>query len=392
MVPEQRRGLLVVGLGVAAVDLGRGLGHRRVEVHGHLRDPALVEQPAQRPHDLLGAPDRERRDQQRALPADGVVDDLGQRRRGLLRRFVLAAAVRGLAEDDVALGHGRGVADDRRPRPAEIARKHHDRVAPTARPREAHADNRRAQDVPRVRERDVHALRDLALLPVGHGLEHRQRQVDVVLRVQRIAEVEHHLRPGRTEQLLGIGAAGALGALGRQLEHLRVVLLGSGRVVLGAFGVAALASGRPLGELHLELGRVEQHEPGELGGRRGAHDRAPEALVDEQRQQAAVVEVGVGEDDGVERRRVDAQRHPVAHRLVGAALEHAAVDEDAGPTRVDEVARAGDRARSAEEGQLHAPIVTHRAAPGTRVARCGHVRPPSPRRPRGCLPRRARCS
>ena len=128
----------------------------------------------------------------------------------------------------------------------------------------------------------------------------------------------------------------------------------AGGVLGRAVRVAPLPAGRPLRELLLELRRVEEHEPGQLGGGRRAHDRAPEALLDQQREQPAVVEVGVGEDDGVERRRVHAQRHPVAHRLVGAALEHPAVDEDPRVARVDEVARARHGPGAAEEGELHA--------------------------------------
>ena len=210
-----------------------------------------------------------------------------------------------------------------------------------------------------VGERDVDAVGHLALHAVGDGLEHRQREVDVVLGVQRVAEVQHHLGPGLAQELLGIGPARALSPLGGEAEQL-AVLRGVARGVVGrAAGIALGVAGRALGELLLELGRVEQHEPGELGGRRGADDGAAEALVDEQRQEAAVVEVGVGQDDGVERRRVEAQRHVVADRLVGAALEHAAVDEDLGPAGVDEVAGPGHGPRAAEEGQLHAPIVTH---------------------------------
>ena len=63
---------------MGAVDLGRRLRHRGVEVHRDLGDPARIEEPAQLPHDLLRPPDRERRDQQHALAPDGLVDDVGE--------------------------------------------------------------------------------------------------------------------------------------------------------------------------------------------------------------------------------------------------------------------------------------------------------------------------
>ena len=59
--------------------------------------------------------------------------------------------------------------------------------------------------------------------------------------------------------------------------------------------------------------------------------RAAIAGLDQQRQQAAMVEMGVGQQDGVELVRVERERDAVADRFVRAALEHPAVDEDPGP-------------------------------------------------------------
>ena len=95
-----------------------------------------------------------------------LVHDVGERVEGLPGRLVLPAAVGGLAQDDVGLGDGRRVADDRRPGPAEVAGEHDDRVAPAAGPREPHPHDRRAQDVAGVGERDVDALRGLVLRAV----------------------------------------------------------------------------------------------------------------------------------------------------------------------------------------------------------------------------------
>jgi hypothetical protein len=85
-------------------------------------------------------------------------------------------------------------------------------------------------------------------------------------------------------------------------------------------------------------------------------------VPDEHRQEPAVVEVGVGQDHGVEGRRVEAERHAVPDRLGRPALEHPAVDEDPGAARVDEVPRARHGLGAAEERELessHARIVTH---------------------------------
>jgi len=54
-----------------------------------------------------------------------------------------------------------------------------------------------------------------------------------------------------------------------------------------------------------------------------------------------MVEVGVGEQDRVELRRVVSEGDPVAHGFVGAALEHAAIDEDPRPVSGQEELGAG---------------------------------------------------
>src|SRR6185369_431792 len=55
----------------------------------------------------------------------------------------------------------------------------------------------------------------------------------------------------------------------------------------------------------------------------------------------------------VERPGVVGQRDPVADRLVGAALEHPAVDQDAGSAGLEQVLRAGDGGGTAEEVEVH---------------------------------------
>ena len=61
----------------------------------------------------------------------------------------------------------------------------------------------------------------------------------------------------------------------------------------------------------------------------------------------------MGQQDGVELGRVERERDPVADRLVRAALEHAAVDEDARALGDEQELRAGDGGRAAEEVDLH---------------------------------------
>ena len=121
----------------------------------------------------------------------------------------------------------------------------------------------------------------------------------------------------------------------------------------GLFRMARLEAGVALGELLVELAGVEQDERGELDRPRGRVDLARVPGLHQQREEPAMVEMGVGQQDRVEGRRVVGERDPVPDRLVRTALEHPAVDEDAGAARLEQELRAGDGRRAAEEVDLH---------------------------------------
>ncbi len=204
---------------------------------------------------------------------------------------------------------------------AEVAAEHD---VPFRRAGEAQGRGGRAQDVARRPEREVDSLGDLGLLVVGVRRELAQRPARVVLRVQR-----------------------------------------QRRVVLGE----ALAVG-VRGLFFLEVAGVGQHDPRQRHGpRRGVH-RPPEAVADQHRQVADVIDVRVGHD-----RRVDARRRGRAPLPVAAAqflepLEQARVDQHPGVGRVDEEPAPGDRARRAQERQhRHLGASGDRAGVGHRHAR-----------------------
>ena len=71
---------------------------------------------------------------------------------------------------------------------------------------------------------------------------------------------------GVAQQLLRVGAARRQGTLGGEpdevVEHVVCLLVVRG----GALGIAPITTRVPLRELDLELGRVQEHEAGELGG------------------------------------------------------------------------------------------------------------------------------
>src|SRR3954452_9727946 len=94
---------------------------------------------------------------------------------------------------------------------------------------------------------------------------------------------------------------------------------------------------RKLRILFLDVRRIRQHEAAQLrrGGR--AIDRPLETLRDETRQPAGVIDVRVGEDDGVDGVGRDRQRAPIALAQLLETLEQTAIDEDALAVNVDEM-------------------------------------------------------
>lgn len=82
-----------------------------------------------------------------------------------------------------------------------------------------------------------------------------------------------------------------------------------------------------------------------------AVDRTPEPDPGESRQVAAVVDVGVGQHDGIHRFRGHRERCPVLKAQVLDALEKTAVDENAAIRCVEESLASGDRAGPSQECQ-----------------------------------------
>ena len=120
-----------------------------------------------------------------------------------------------------------------------------------------------------------------------------------------------------------------------------------GGLVLGE----AMAVGE-FGVLFLQVPGVGQQDRAEVGGRLRAEDGSSEAALDQQRQLAGVVEMGMGEDDGVDAARLDRKRRPILQAQRLEALKQAAVDEKPMIALLDEILRSGDRAGAAEEGEV----------------------------------------
>ena len=124
-----------------------------------------------------------------------------------------------------------------------------------------------------------------------------------------------------------------------------------------------MVRGRPHSDWHPEVKRLA-----DLGD-----DSAAEPLLDEQRDHAAMVEVGVGQQKDVDARRVEGEAVAVMVALGGTALEHAAVHEHPRPIGRQEVLRPRHGPGGAEELDLHArPLVqgfpgSHRSERSRRV-------------------------
>ena len=115
-----------------------------------------------------------------------------------------------------------------------------------------------------------------------------------------------------------------------------------------------LAIAALVGELRvffLQVRGVGQHQPAQIGGAAGAMHRALESLRDQPRQPAAVIDVRVREDDGVDRLGRDRQRRPVAQAQLLQALEQPAVEQDSLAIDFEEVLGAGHRAGGTEKRQ-----------------------------------------
>src|SRR4029077_8394513 len=89
--------------------------------------------------------------------------------------------------------------------------------------------------------------------------------------------------------------------------------------------------------------RVRKDDPREVARRGRGDDLAAKAVLHEERQSPTMVEVRVGQQQEVERRRVEAEVGGVFLFEIATALENATIHEQAPPGTLQQVTRAGDR-------------------------------------------------
>jgi hypothetical protein len=230
----------------------------------------------------------------------------------LVHRRVNFPAVRALGDHEIERpGRRLRIAEDRRVVPADV-RGEEQPLRPVASARvpliPLEYDVGGAEDVARVVERERHAVADLRLHFV----------------IDALPEFQHG------------------GGVGRAIERLDRL-----------FARGAPAAIQIRGVLLLDLRRVHQHDARDLGGGRRDEDRAVEPVADEDRQPAAVIEVAVREDDGVDRAKIVRQVLVDPPGLLARSLVQAEVEQNAEAVHFQEVTRPGDGAIGAAELDAH---------------------------------------
>ncbi len=128
----------------------------------------------------------------------------------------------------------------------------------------------------------------------------------------------------------------------------------SHRPVVAADGFAMLAAAvYEFRVLFLQERRIGEHRQAQIdGGGRGV-DRALKSVLDQARQIAAVVDVRVREDDGVDRGRRKRKLAVARERLLAASLIETTVEQILPAAGLDMMHRPGDGLVGAPESEFH---------------------------------------
>jgi hypothetical protein len=289
-----------VAADMALVDL-RGIGgHRAVDIHRQVRDAPLLLEQVQGVRQRLRTPNREGRHQDQAAARRGAADHLGNHGQRV-DVPVASVAVGGLDDDGPRLWAPPATASADR-----LPGRGRRRIAPNRRP------TRRARS-PRRAGR-----------PRAAGGRARR----AAPRTSRRSRAGGTAQAPRPRPPRCTAAAPARAACSRAGWRARPP--------------------PPAGP------RVRQQQAAQLPGGRRAQHLATKAQPDQTRDIAAVIEVGMREHDGVDRRRRHRKRLTVAKPQLLQSLEQPAIDQQAPPAVSQQVTRPGHRTRRPEEAQAHA--------------------------------------
>jgi hypothetical protein len=315
-----------------------------------------------------------------ALRFGGRVDDLRRRAHRFAFRFRQAVLVVVVAIDARRVDRHRAVEEDRHVGDAPVALEQVDQVHQGLRAADGEGGNHHHAAALEGAVQDLrHFLGDIArrvaALAVGrfdHQAVGRRQRIGChhyqIMGAPQIAR-EHH-RPSLVVQAYRRCAEQVAGARQAQRQSAAEidVFTEADRHQLFQRGVGLFlcvqrqrrpVSGKPVavGEvslLFLQTPAVGQQYLAQVARRGGAQHLAGKAVTHQQRQGAAVVEVGVGQDDSVDVRRRDRQRRPVAQTQLLEALEQAAIDQHLPAACTHQIFRAGYRARGTEKLDFHA--------------------------------------
>ena len=175
-----------------------------------------------------------------------------------------------------------------------------------------------------------------------------------------LADVQHHLRRAQDVARVAEGDRDAVGHRERAVvvdaDKLPDRLLGVGGGVKRLDRREALLGallGDERGVIALDLGRILEHDAGEVARGKGAVDVSLEALAAEVRQVAAVIDVRVAQDHRVDLLRVEGEVAVALDGFAAPALEQAALQQQPLAVEFQEIHRPGRRAGGAEEMNSH---------------------------------------
>ena len=150
---------------------------------------------------------------------------------------------------------------------------------------------------------------------VWHGVKKRQRALGVLHGVKRI-----EWRAVQAQRLPAIAAA---------VDEIRIAFL--------------------------DVRRIAQHPIAKVDGGRGGVDRAGESVLDHRRQIAAVVDMRVRKDDGVDGGSVEGQMAVLLVRLFAPALIETAIEQNPLAAGLYQVHGPGDSPGGAPKRYFHYP-------------------------------------
>jgi len=229
-----------------------------------------------------------------------------------------AVPVRGFAEQHVGRRHRSGIAQDGSVGTTEVPREHEPAVGAVT---DLQLDRRGAEYVPRTAIARPDARRD--------------REGGVI-------------RTAGEERQDGMGIGDGVERQGRTV--LRVA------PPVGALGL-----------LFLQMRGIGKQDLRERCRRAGTVDRPGEPVPHQQRQATGVIDVGMGQDDGVERPGIEGKRAPVAQPQLLQPLEQPAVEQYSATAGPHQVRRPGDGPGGTEElhgGTRHDRKLAATGAPG----------------------------